>query len=102
MLQWAVRDFHDYQKDPSLLSFANGQAGLLVCNPPYGERLGERKEAESLYRGLRALSDALPGWRQSIITSHRDFEKVYGKRADNRRKLSNGGMPCTLYQFFRE
>lgn len=102
MLQWAVRDFHDYEKNPSLLSFANGQAGLLVCNPPYGERLGERKEAESLYRGLRALADAMPGWRQSIITSHRDFEKVYGKRADNRRKLSNGGMPCTLYQFFRE
>ncbi|MEA4970369.1 MAG: class I SAM-dependent RNA methyltransferase [Candidatus Pelethousia sp.] len=102
MLQWAERDFRNYQKDPSLLSFANGQAGLLVCNPPYGERLGERREAEALYRGLRALADALPGWRQSIITSHRDFETVYGKRADNRRKLSNGGMPCTLYQFFRE
>lgn len=102
MLQWAVRDFRDYQKDGSLLSFAGSEAGLMVCNPPYGERLGERKEAEALYRGLRSLADTLPGWRQSIITSHRDFEKVYGKRADNRRKLSNGGMPCTLYQFFRE
>lgn len=102
MVNWAVRDFREYQKDPALLAFAQNRAGLLISNPPYGERLGERKEAEAIYRALRTLAEALPAWRQSLITSHRDFEKIYGKRADNRRKLSNGGMPCTLYQFFRE
>lgn len=101
-VQWSVRDFREYEKAPSLLSFAGGLAGLLICNPPYGERMGERKGAELIYHGLRSLSDALPGWHESIITSHREFERIYGKRADNRRKLSNGGMPCTLYQFFRE
>ncbi|MEA5059525.1 MAG: class I SAM-dependent RNA methyltransferase [Candidatus Pelethousia sp.] len=102
MIQWAVRDFREYGKDPVLLNFAGDKAGILVCNPPYGERMGERKEAEAIYRGLRSLTDSLPGWRESIITSHKDFERIYGKRANNRRKLSNGGIPCTLYQFFCE
>ena len=102
MVQWAVRDFREYGKEQDLLAFADGKSGLLACNPPYGERLGERKDAEAIYRGLSELVKFMPGWRQSIITSHRDFERVYGKRADNRRKLSNGGMPCTLHQFFKE
>ena len=101
MVQWAVRDFQDYEKEPGLLAFAGAQPGLMVCNPPYGERLGERKAAETIYRQLGTLAKEMPGWRQSIITSHRDFERCFGKQADNRRKLSNGGMPCTLYQFFR-
>ena len=101
MVQWAVRDFREYGKDATLLAYTGGQPGLMVCNPPYGERLGERKAAETIYRQLGTLAKEMPGWRQSIITSHRDFERCYGKQADNRRKLSNGGMPCTLYQFFR-
>ena len=101
-VQWAVRDFQDYEKEPGLLAFAGGHPGLMVCNPPYGERLGEKREAEKIYRQLRQLADSMEGWRESIITSHRDFERIYGKRADNRRKLSNGGMPCTLFQFFRK
>ena len=101
MVQWAVRDFREYGKDATLLAYTGGQPGLMVCNPPYGERLGERKAAETIYRQLGTLAKEMPGWRQSIITSHRDFERCFGKQADNRRKLSNGGMPCTLYQFFR-
>lgn len=102
MVHWAQRDYLDYHKEAGLLGFAHGKAGLLVCNPPYGERMGEKKEAEQLYRGLRQLADGLDGWHTSIITSHRAFEKAYGRRADNRRKLSNGGMPCTLYQIFQK
>ena len=101
MVQWAVRDFRQYGKDAALFAYAGGQQGLMVCNPPYGERMGERKAAEAIYRQLGALAKEMDGWRQSIITSHRDFERFYGRKADNRRKLSNGGMPCTLYQFFR-
>ncbi|HWQ57382.1 MAG TPA: class I SAM-dependent RNA methyltransferase [Clostridia bacterium] len=74
--------------------------GALVCNPPYGERLMKKSEAESLYRDMRRVFDDLPGWSVSIISANRDFERVYGKTADKRRKLSNGGMPCTLYQYF--
>ena len=52
MVQWAVRDFREYGKDATLLAYTGGQPGLMVCNPPYGERLGERKAAETIYRQL--------------------------------------------------
>ena len=61
----------------------------------------KKSEAERLYREMRTAFDGLTGWRKSIITAHPDFERIYGRRADRRRKLSNGGMPCTLYQYFR-
>ena len=94
MVNWAVRPLKELSTDA-----ANG---LIVCNPPYGERMLEKREAESLYREMRQKFDALDNWQVSVITAYRDFEKIYGKRADKRRKLSNGGMTCTLYQFFRE
>lgn len=76
------------------------EKGLLLCNPPYGERMLTGKEAADLYRDMRRVFDGLPGWNIGIISGMDNFEKVYGKRADKRRKLSNGGMPCTFYQFF--
>ena len=60
------------------------------------------KEAADLYRDMRRVFDALPGWNIGIISAMENFEKVYGKRADKRRKLSNGGLPCTFYQYFPE
>ena len=94
MVNWAVRPLKELSTDAS--------DGLIVCNPPYGERMLEKREAENLYREMRVKFDALDNWQVSVITAYREFEKVYGKRADKRRKLSNGGMTCTLYQFFRE
>ncbi len=93
MVDWAVRPLCELQSAE--------KDGVLVCNPPYGERMLERKEAENLYREMRRIFDTLPTWSANVITSHQKFEQIYGKRADKRRKLSNGGMPCTLYQFFR-
>ncbi len=94
MVNWAVRP---------LKELSTGESnGLIVCNPPYGERMLEKREAEQLYREMRSKFDGLDNWQVSVITAYREFEKVYGKRADKRRKLSNGGMACTLYQFFRE
>lgn len=94
MVDWAVRPLKEL--------VPTAEQGLLACNPPYGERMMERKEAEALYRDMRKAFDAMPSWRFSIISAHRDFERIYGQRADKRRKLSNGGMPCTLYQFFKK
>ena len=51
---------------------------------------------------MRRVFDKLTRWQIGIISGMEDFEKVYGKRADKRRKLSNGGMKCTFYQFFPE
>lgn len=93
-LKWFVRPVKEFAH-PS-------ESGVIVCNPPYGERLMEKREAEKLYREMRLVFDKLTHWDKNIITSHRDFERIYGKKADRRRKLSNGGMVCTLYRYFAE
>ncbi len=74
--------------------------GVLCVNPPYGERLMEKKDAEKLYREMHEIFSRLDGWSVNIIASHPEFERVYGERADKRRKLSNGGMTCTLYRYY--
>lgn len=94
MVNWRVAPLKELQSDKS--------GGLIACNPPYGERMMEKREAEALYREMRRKFDELDNWQVSVITAYREFEKVYGKRADKRRKLSNGGMTCTLYQYFRQ
>lgn len=73
--------------------------GVLICNPPYGERLSDVKTVKALYREMHAVFLKIPDWQINVITSNRDFESVYGQIADRRRKLSNGGMVCTLYQY---
>ncbi|MCR5808017.1 MAG: class I SAM-dependent RNA methyltransferase [Clostridiales bacterium] len=76
------------------------ESGIIVCNPPYGERLMEKRDAEKLYRQMREVFAPLTHWDVNVITSHKDFERIYGEKADKRRKLSNGGMTCTLYRYF--
>lgn len=74
--------------------------GIILCNPPYGERMMNMHEVSGLYKDMRTVFDAAPGFSKGIISAVKDFEKIYGKTADKRRKLSNGGMPCTFYQYF--
>ena len=93
MVKWEVKPLSEIKSDQ--------KNGVIVCNPPYGERMMERRETEKLYTGMRPLFATMEGWSVNIFTSHRDFERLYGKRADKRRKLSNGGMRCTLYQYFK-
>ena len=81
---------------------AEGRRGTIVTNPPYGERLGTKEEAESLYREIGVQFRSLSPWQVYVITSHPHFEKFYGKRADKIRKLYNGMLPCYLYQFFKK
>lgn len=75
--------------------------GTVVCNPPYGERLMTPAEAEQLYRDMGRAFSALAPWQIYIITSHPQFERLYGQKADKVRKLYNGMIPCFLYQYFR-
>ena len=94
MLEWNVRPLKELRT-----AWRNG---VLITNPPYGERLMNESEVKALYRQMRTVFDTLPDWQINIITAMRGFESVYGKTADRRRKLSNGGMTCTLYQFNAE
>ena len=73
--------------------------GSLVTNPPYGQRLLEREEAEELYRDFGAAMGGAERWQALILSSHPEFERFYGRSAAKKRKLYNGMIPCTLYQF---
>ena len=77
-----------------------GLRGRGVTNPPYGERLMEKREAEELYRAFGRAMDKFPdGWQVSILSSHTEFERTYGKKADKKRKLYNGMLKCDLFQY---
>lgn len=73
--------------------------GFIICNPPYGERLGEVREAEALYKDMRHVIDKLPTWSFFVITSHKGFESLFGRQADKKRKLYNGRIECNFYQY---
>ncbi len=75
--------------------------GTLICNPPYGERLMTPTEAEQLYRSMGRCFAKFTPWQIYILTACESFERLYGRRADKVRKLYNGMLPCSLYQFFR-
>ena len=75
--------------------------GTVACNPPYGERLMERREVETLYAEIGRAFSALAPWQIYVITSCENFERLYGRRADKVKKLYNGMIPCNLYEFFK-
>ncbi|MTI67684.1 MAG: class I SAM-dependent RNA methyltransferase [Firmicutes bacterium] len=74
--------------------------GILICNPPYGERLGGKKEVEDLYEIMGDKLKRLKTWSKYILTSNEDFEKIYGSKADKRRKLYNGRIKVDYYQYY--
>lgn len=73
--------------------------GCLITNPPYGERMGEAAEIEQLYRSMAHVLAPLETWSFFIITDHPGFERLFGREATRRRKLYNGRLACTYYQF---
>jgi putative N6-adenine-specific DNA methylase len=74
--------------------------GYVICNPPYGERLGEKEDVEELYKEMGKKFRSLDTWSYFIISAHEDFEKFFGKKADKKRKLYNGRIKCDYYQYF--
>ena len=75
--------------------------GTIICNPPYGERMGDMREVEQLYREIGKNFKSFEPWHIYVITSCEYFERLYGRRSDKSKKLYNGMLPCTLYQFFK-
>ena len=92
-LHFEKRDIKDFKK--------YSERGTVICNPPYGERMLEIREAEQLYK---VMGEVLRPDRDNpcyIISPHEEFEKFFGRPADRRRKLYNGMIPCNLYEFFK-
>lgn len=74
--------------------------GRVVTNPPYGERILEKREAEGLYAAFGKAWKAVPeGWSLSLLSSHTEFERTFGKKADKKRKLYNGPLKCDLFMY---
>jgi len=79
---------------------ARAAAGLVVVNPPYGERLGEESELPGLYRELgNVLKRCYEGWRAAVFTGNPDLGKVMGLRAQKMHVLYNGAIECKLLHF---
>ena len=73
--------------------------GILICNPPYGQRMLEQQSAQRLYAALGRHVKFADGWKKYIITSEPEFEHYFGRRADKKRKLYNGMIKCDYYMY---
>jgi len=75
-------------------------AGTVLSNPPYGERIMEKRDAEALYRDFGKALFRLPDWRAYLLSSHTEFERTFGKKAVKKRKLYNGMIKCDLFMYY--
>ena len=75
------------------------QEGVLIANPPYGQRMLEQKSAQKLYEALGRHLRYADGWKKYIISSEPEFEHYFGRRADKKRKLYNGMIKCDYYMY---
>lgn len=74
--------------------------GIIITNPPYGERLSGGEELKNLYRDFGEMFRSLDEWSAYVVGTTPAFEKYFGQKADKKRKLYNSEIECTLYQFF--
>jgi putative N6-adenine-specific DNA methylase len=106
-IRFTVKSFMSFTKEERVLHEAvelsndsRASGGIMICNPPYGERMGESKQIESIYRELGSFFAENPSWSLFLITSDKSFEqKAMGRLADRRRKLYNGRIETTYYQY---
>lgn len=92
LITWEQRDLKDLQIE--------GENGVMVGNPPYGERLGETEEVEEMTIILGKIMKKHPSWSVYMISPFEDFEALYGKKATRKRKLFNGFIRTDYYQFW--
>ncbi|MDE6677940.1 MAG: class I SAM-dependent RNA methyltransferase [Ruminococcus sp.] len=83
-----------------ITKFRQPENSIVICNPPYGERLLEIREAENIYRQMGKVFGKGSGQSSYIISPHEEFENFFGKNAKKRRKLYNGMIKCQLYMYF--
>ena len=77
------------------------ERGVIVTNPPYGERLLDLQQAEALYTAFGTALSGYPNWSLYLLSSDPEFERCFGRKADKKRKLYNGMIRCDLYMYFK-
>lgn len=75
------------------------QRGVIVTNPPYGERIMDKRAAEALYAAFGEAWRKTENWKLYLLSSHTEFERTFGKTADKKRKLYNGMIKCDLFMY---
>lgn len=97
-----VGDIVEFRDGDATKMSLPAEGGLIVCNPPYGQRMLEQQSAQRLYRALGRHWKFADRWQKFIITSEPEFEHYFGKRATKKRKLYNGMIKCDLYMYTQE
>ncbi|WP_315308259.1 class I SAM-dependent RNA methyltransferase [Pseudoramibacter alactolyticus] len=95
-----VEDLVAFQKLPFQQVRTKRRYGVIVTNPPYGERLSDTAGVKRLYREMGAVFEKLPDWSYFILTAYPDFEAAFGRRATKNRKLYNSMLKTYCYQYF--
>ena len=94
-----VLDIVRFEKADAMAFNRKTARGVIVANPPYGERIMDKQEAEELYRGFGRAYAASENWQLYLLSSHTEFERCFGLRADKKRKLYNGMIKCDLFMY---
>ncbi len=94
-----VADVIEFRDGDATKMSLPADSGILVCNPPYGERMLEQQSAQRLYAALGRHLKFANEWKKYVITSEPEFEHYFGKRADKKRKFYNGKIKCDYYMF---
>ncbi|MCM8711021.1 class I SAM-dependent RNA methyltransferase [Clostridium sp. SYSU_GA19001] len=97
-----VMKYISFQKLPMKEFSSKKKYGVLISNPPYGERLGEAEEVVQIYNDLGELYRKLDAWSFYVLTSHPEFQKYFKQKADKNRKLYNGRIQCYYYQYIHQ
>lgn len=98
--QAGVEEFIRFQVADARKFTSTTPCGVLLSNPPYGERLLDKSSVQTLMREFGKTFRALPDWNAYIFTSLEGFERFFGKTADKKKLLSNAGLRCGLYSYF--
>ena len=77
------------------------EKGLLLCNPPYGERIGDEEQAMELYKNMDSLWQDFPNWDLGIITSHKKFQESFGHYATQLKNLKAGNLDTVFHIYKR-
>lgn len=80
---------------------AKSEYGCVISNPPYGERLLDLREARAIYKTMGKVFKQQKGWSYTIISPDEEFEKIFGRNADRRRKLYNGMLKCQVFMYYK-
>ena len=91
IIRFSVADAREFSRET--------ENGIIVTNPPYGERIMEKREAEELYAAFGKAYLSSKNWKLYLLSSHTEFERTFGRTASKKRKLYNGMIKCDLFMY---